>query len=188
MTHDPLRVLREHELEPLRQELRATGARVLVVREARAAAEAAGGGAAPFDGAWVEIEALDGVEPGRFARELSSSLRPGAPVVCVTPGAWPLPELASRALLARGPAPGALRARVEGGQRRVTLSEWKRALAPHFRWRGACASGLLVPPGSAWASLPPLAVGALGVLEHALARVPLARALGARVVHRWVRR
>jgi SAM-dependent methyltransferase len=177
---DPSRVLREYALVPLRRQLRATGARVLVLTDARGAEELAAT-VTRFDAAWVELETLDGIDLPRLGRELSRLLRPGGQLVCVVPGRS-LRLLLCRALLGDAGGPPA------DTPGRASFSAWRRAFEPEVRWGRARAFELLVPRGCEWRRLHPLAIALLAAAEHVVCRWPLLRGLGERVLHEGVRR
>lgn len=185
---DLARVLREYTLEPLRRELRRTDTRMLVIEDARAAAELAPSSTC-FDAVWVQLDALEGVDLAALAGGVVRALRPGGRLVCVVPGAWPLGRLLGSALRARGEPPGILRARVAGRPaRQVSFSSFRRAFEPSIRWRRSRALGVLVPPATVWGRLSPLTLGLLASAEDVVAGWPLARTLGDYAVHEGVRR
>jgi len=169
-------VLREYAVEPLRCQLRKAGARVLVVSGPRDVLELAGT-AVSFDAAWIELDELAGVDLPSLGREVVRVLRPGGRLVCVVPGAFPLPRLLARALRGQGERP-----------RAASFAGWRRAFAPAVAWRRARAFGLLVPQAESWQRLPALSIALLAAAEHVLCRWPLLRALGERVLHEGVRR
>ncbi len=164
--HDPARVLRDYDLEPLRRELCPAGGRALVVSGGMGAQPSAAAGSC--DAAWIELESLEGIDPAALASGVARALRPGGRLVCVVPGA--------------------LRVRQGGGARRVGFADWRRAFEPSIEWRRSRAFGLLVPPGAAWPQLHPLTLGLLALGEHVIRRWPMLRALGDWVVHEGVRR
>lgn len=164
MPTDLPRVLRESSLEPLRRELRAAGARVLVVEDACGLCRTRDG--EPWDALWIQLESLDGVDLGSLERGVARALRPGGRLVSVVPGAR------SRSAAAAQPAAGS----------------WRRAFEPSIEWRRSRALGLLVPPGAGWSRVHPLALALLAAVEEVVAGWPLLRGLGERVVHEGVRR
>ncbi len=187
-THDLARVLREYTLEPLRQELRAAFARVLLIEDTAAIEELRGTGVS-FDAAWVQLESPGALELERLAGGVVRVLRPGARLVCVVPGAWPLARLLARGLRARGEAPGVLREQIEGRKTsRPAFSAWRRAFEPEISWRRSRALGVLVPPAASWPRLHPLTLGLLATAEDVMGSWPLVRRLGDWTVHEGVRR
>ncbi len=163
-------------MEPLRRELRVEGARVLVVAGPRDALELTGT-AVSFDAAWIELDDLAGVDLPSLGREVARVLRPGGRLVCVVPGAVPLPRLLGRALQGRGERP-----------RGASFAAWRRAFGAAVAWRRARAFGVLVPEAESCRRLHPLAIAVLAALEHVLCGWPLLRALGERALHEGVRR
>jgi SAM-dependent methyltransferase len=186
-SHDPVRVLREYALEPLRRELCSSGARVLVVTHGDGVGQRSAS-AGPFDAVWVEIEALEGIDPAALASGIARALRPGGRLVCVLPGAWPLQRLLARGLRGRGEPPGALRARFGATPRRAGFSAWRRAFEPAIEWRRSRGFGVLVPPARVWPRLHPVALGLLAIGEDVMRQWPVVRTLGDWVVHEGVRR
>jgi hypothetical protein len=186
---DPVRRLHEFALAERRRALSPAGARLLVVTTA-AEAEAIPQGEA-FDAAWLAPESLEQIDVAALGRHVARALRSGAPLVCVIPGARPLPTVLGQALLGRGepPAPGP--ARLEGGAfARKSPGDWRRAFGPEFAWRRACAIGVLLPPSGAagWVQRHPIAFGLLAAAEHVMGGWPLLRSLGDRIILEGVRR
>ncbi len=163
-------------MAPLRRELRVAGFRVLVVSGPRDALELAES-AVSFDAVWIELDDLAGIDLPALGREVARVLRPGGRLVCVVPGAFPLPRLLARALRGRG-------ARAGG----APFATWRSAFAPAVAWRQGRAFGVLVPEAEGWQRLPPLSIGLLAAAEHVVCRWPLLRALGERALHEGVRR
>lgn len=184
--HDVARVLRDYGLEALRRSLgRAQGSVVAVSDGIDAGPLATRDGSC--DGVWIGIESLEGVDLPALAGEVARALRRGGRLVCVVPGAWPLPRLLVRGLRGRGEPAGARRG-VDGGAQRVSFGAWRRAFEPAIRWRSARAFGALVPPAATWPHLHPLLLGLLAMGEHVMGRWPVVRTLGDWVVHEGVRR
>ncbi|HVO11563.1 MAG TPA: class I SAM-dependent methyltransferase [Vicinamibacteria bacterium] len=163
-------------MEPLRRELRTAGARLLVVTGPRDALELAGS-TVSFDAAWIELEAVAGIDLPSLGREVARVLRPGGRLVCVVPGAFPLRRLLARALRGRGERPDG-----------ASFTAWRRSFGATVSWRRARGFGILVPEAESGQRLPPLSIGLLAAAEHVLCRWPLLRALGERALHEGVRR
>jgi hypothetical protein len=155
---DPARVLREYCVAPLRADLLASGASVLVVRGADAVAELRAT-TTRFDAAWVELERLASSDAEALARDVARVLCAGAQIICLVPGGTPLlPSL--RLALRRDGDAGAWR------ERRAAAAAWHRVLDPLVEWRRRRGLCILVPPGRAWPHERPLVFGLLAAAEH----------------------
>jgi hypothetical protein len=177
---DPSRVLREYALEPLRAELRAAGARVLVVRDPRGASEQQRTFSG-FDAVWLELDSLEGIDADALGRDVAHVLRPGARLVCLVPGGTPLLASLHRALRGHGDA-----ARLR--ERRVRGAAWRAGFAAFVHWRRIRGLGVLLPEAPEWARRHPLAFALLAAAEHVVSSRPPFRALGAWALFEGVRR
>jgi hypothetical protein len=156
----------------------------------------ASGGASPraaeeYDGAWVDLASLEGVDLPGLGRRVAAALAPGAPVVCVVPGAWPLARVLRRALRGGEGPIGRARDRLEGRPpARASLSQWREAFGPEFSWRRARALGLLLAPAADDDEIvrSPGALALLGAVEHVIGTWPAFRGLGERILLEGERR
>jgi hypothetical protein len=185
---DPARTVREFVLAERRRALAPPGTRLLAVTTAAEAAAAPEGDAA-FDAAWVAPDCVEEIDLPALGLRVTRALRPGAPIVCVIPGAWPLRTVLDRALRGLGTWSGRPRARVEGrSPARTAAREWRRAFGDGFAWRPARAMGVLLPAPSGWAQRRPLVFGLLAAADHVVGAWPVLRALGDLIVLEGVRR
>ena len=180
MKSDPSRALREYALEPLRAELRAAGARVLVVCDPRGAS-AQKRRSSGFDALWLELDSLEGIDADTLGRDVAHVLRPGARLVCVVPGGTPLLASLRHALRGHGDA-ATLR------ERRVRAAAWRSAFAAFAHWRRIRGLGVLLPEAPEWVRRHPLAFALLAAAEHVVSSRPPFRALGEWALFEGVRR
>jgi hypothetical protein len=185
---DPARRLREFALAERRRALAPPGTRLLSVTAA-AEATALPDGEGVFDAAWLAPESLAGIDLPALGSRVARGLRSGARLLCVIPGAWPLPAVVERGLLGLGGRGGQRRRRVEGCPSvRTSVSEWRQAFGREFAWRAPRAMGVLLPASAGWAPRHPLAFGLLAAAEQVVAGWPVLRALGDQIVLEGVRR
>jgi hypothetical protein len=180
----------DFRLEEIRRRLEAPGRRILVLTdgvEDTDASEASG----PFDAAWIAPTSLEGFDVKGVGRLAAAVLRPGAPVACVIPGCWPLPEVLSRALLGVGDLPGPRRARLDGRPAPcLSAAAWREAFGPDFSWHRVRGVGVLVPVRSSGIEVErrPLVLGLLAAAEHVIGGWLVLRGLGGRILLEGVRR
>jgi hypothetical protein len=189
-TVSSVRPAMDYVLERARRRLELPGRRTLVLAD-DGAETAAGGGAGPFDAAWIAPVRLEGLDVARLGRVVSALLRPGAPLACVIPGCWPLCAILERALLGLGDLPSPRRARIEGRPPGcLSVAEWKAAFGPGFRWHRLRAVGVLAPARSSGIEVErhAFALGLLAAVEHVVGGWPIVRALGDRLLLEGVRR
>lgn len=150
-----------------------------------------------FDGAYSNFAALNCVpDMGAVAEGLSRLVRPGGQALLVVFGACCPGEMVTEVLrgrpgnMFRRMARGEVPARLGGHDFTVRYhrrGELKRVMRPWFRYDGAQAVGLFVPPSAAepWISGHPDLLGALEGLDRLFSR-PLAM-LGDHILYRFTR-
>jgi ubiquinone/menaquinone biosynthesis C-methylase UbiE len=136
-------------------------------------AEDIGGIGEVFDGAISNFGALNCVaDLGAVARSIASVVRPGGAVAICTIGRLCLWEMLFHPLRRLG---GSAATTMGITVRYPTVSQLASAFAPEFTLRRWMGIGLLVPPS--YVRLPGPLVRLCGLLDRALARLPLLRAL-----------
>jgi hypothetical protein len=176
--NDPMRVLREYNLEPLRRGLRTPGSRVLVLDEHSAREQWSAAGV--FDAAWIELASVACLDLPALATRVVQALRPGARLVCLLPNGPSLASVVRRALRGSDGGPDPI------GEFRV-MHLWRAAFGGRVEWQQVRGLGVLLPAAEGWGRSTPLALAVRGAAEHAIAKGPWFREQGAWVLLEGVR-